>query len=72
MRLIRLFAVVAVVAFPAAAQLSPKYTDWGKPLAVAVELDTTKGTERITSKKAETEIGDALEAAASVSIKSTR
>ncbi len=42
---------------------------FGKPLTLTVELDTVKNTERITSKKAENDLQDAMEMAASASIK---
>ena len=42
---------------------------FGKPLSIAVELDTTRGSERITSKKAENDLQDAMEMAAAASIR---
>ena len=45
---------------------------FGKPLTLTVELDTVKNTERITSKKAENDLQDAMEMAASASIKQSK
>ena len=45
---------------------------FGKPLALAVELDTTTGHERITDRKAEAALDNALEMAREGSIKAAR